>query len=65
VGFTWYSLTDQVDWDTGLRQNRGFVNTTGLYDMDRKIREVGVHYKRLIEQWRDFLPTGTSALMVV
>jgi beta-glucosidase len=65
VGFTWYSLTDQVDWDTGLRQNRGFINTTGLYDMDRKIREVGVHYKRLIEQWRGFLPTGTSALMLV
>lgn len=65
VGFTWYSLTDQMDWDTGLRQNRGMVNTTGLYDMDRKIREVGIHYKRLIDQWREFLPTGTSALMLV
>jgi beta-glucosidase len=65
VGFTWYSLTDQVDWDSALRQNRGIVNTTGLYDMDRKIREVGKQYRRLIEQWRGFLPTGTSALMLV
>ena len=23
VGFTWYSLTDQVDWDTALRENNG------------------------------------------
>ena len=23
VGFTWYSLTDQVDWDIALRENNG------------------------------------------
>jgi len=23
VGFTWFSLTDQVDWDVALRENRG------------------------------------------
>ena len=23
VGFTWYSLTDQVDWDTALREDNG------------------------------------------
>jgi hypothetical protein len=26
LGFTWYSLTDQVDWDTALRENAGRVN---------------------------------------
>ena len=26
VGFTWYSLTDQVDWDTALREQNGNVN---------------------------------------
>jgi beta-glucosidase/6-phospho-beta-glucosidase/beta-galactosidase len=41
VGFTWYSLTDQVDWDTALRENNGRENPLGLYDLDRKIRPVG------------------------
>ena len=31
VGFTWYSLTDQVDWDTALREQNGNVNPLGLY----------------------------------
>jgi len=37
-GFTWYSLTDQVDWDIALRENKGTVNPLGLYDLDRQIR---------------------------
>jgi beta-glucosidase/6-phospho-beta-glucosidase/beta-galactosidase len=41
VGFTWYSLTDQVDWDTALREDNGNVNPLGLYDLDRNIRAVG------------------------
>ncbi len=48
VGFTWYSLTDQVDWDTALREKNGRVNPLGLYDLDRKIRPVGRAYKKLI-----------------
>ncbi len=55
VGFTWYSLTDQVDWDTALRENNGTVNPLGLYDMDRKIRPVGTAYKKLISDWKDVL----------
>ena len=35
VGFTWYSLTDQIDWDIALRELRGKVNPRGLYDLDR------------------------------
>jgi beta-glucosidase/6-phospho-beta-glucosidase/beta-galactosidase len=57
VGFTWYSLTDQVDWDTALREDAGRVNPLGLFDLDRKIRPVGKAYRQLIEQWRDVLPT--------
>lgn len=57
LGFTWYSLTDQVDWDTALREDNGHVNPLGLADLDRKIRPVGHEYKRLIEQWREILPT--------
>jgi hypothetical protein len=30
VGFTWYSLTDQVDWDTVLLEDNGHVNELGL-----------------------------------
>jgi beta-glucosidase/6-phospho-beta-glucosidase/beta-galactosidase len=55
VGFTWYSLTDQVDWDSALRVDRGTVNPLGLYDLDRKIRPVGKAYKKLVSRWRDIL----------
>ena len=55
LGFTWYSLTDQVDWDTALREDNGHVNPLGLFDLDRKIRPVGRAYKELVDQWRDIL----------
>jgi len=64
VGFTWYSLTDQVDWDRALRENRGFVCALGLYDLDRKIRPVGEAYKQLIHEWCDVLPTQSVCLRV-
>jgi beta-glucosidase/6-phospho-beta-glucosidase/beta-galactosidase len=62
VGFTWYSLQDQVDWDTGLRENNGRVNPLGLCDLDRNIRPVGHAYKKLIEQWQRTLPTESIIL---
>lgn len=62
IGFTWYSLIDQVDWDTALREDNGRVNPLGLYDMDRKIRPVGVAYRKLVEQWRDILPVESLCL---
>jgi beta-glucosidase/6-phospho-beta-glucosidase/beta-galactosidase len=55
VGFTWYSLTDQVDWDTALREDNGRVNPLGLADLNRELRPVGHEYKRLIRQWRPVL----------
>ncbi|PAX07050.1 family 1 glycosylhydrolase [Sphingomonas lenta] len=64
VGFTWYSLTDQIDWDVALREKNGRVNPLGLYDLDRNIRAVGRAYKQLIKDWRDVLPTMSSALTV-
>ncbi len=64
VGFTWYSLQDQVDWDTALRENNGRVNPLGLCDMDRNIRPVGHAYKRLIQKWRDTLPTESNVLHI-
>jgi beta-glucosidase len=62
VGFTWYSLTDQVDWDTALREENGRVNTLGLYDLDRRIRPVGEAYRRLVSQWRHILPAESLCL---
>ena len=62
VGFTWYSLVDQVDWDTALREDNGRVNPLGLADLDRRIRPVGETYRRLIQQWRDILPTNSLSL---
>jgi beta-glucosidase len=64
VGFTWYSLTDQVDWDSALRENKGNVNALGLYDLDRRIRKVGQAYKQLIADWKDVLPVSSECLVV-
>jgi beta-glucosidase/6-phospho-beta-glucosidase/beta-galactosidase len=64
VGFTWYSLTDQVDWDCALREDRGVVNALGLYDLERKIRPVGEVYRELIRNWSEVLPTQSVCLQV-
>ncbi len=64
IGFTWYSLTDQVDWGMALRQERGEVDKVGLYDLNRKIRPVGKAYKQIIADWRDVLPTQSVCLQV-
>ncbi len=64
VGFTWYSLTDQVDWDTALRENNGTINPLGLYDLNRNIRPVGEAYKKLVSQWRQVLPAQSMCLQV-
>ncbi|MBM6595709.1 family 1 glycosylhydrolase [Microvirga pudoricolor] len=62
VGFTWYSLTDQMDWDTALREENNRVTPVGLYDLDRNIRPVGRAYKQLIEDWCDVLPSQSVCL---
>ncbi len=62
LGFTWYSLTDQVDWDSALRKQCGCVNPLGLYDLDRKIRPVGEAYRSLVAEWKDILPTESFSL---
>jgi beta-glucosidase/6-phospho-beta-glucosidase/beta-galactosidase len=64
VGFTWYSLTDQCDWDTALREPNGNVNPVGLYDLDRKVRNVGRAYGELIDEWREVLPTQSVVLAI-
>lgn len=51
LGFTWYSLIDQMDWDISLREKKGTVNACGLYDLDRKPRPVAHAYRELLEQF--------------
>jgi beta-glucosidase/6-phospho-beta-glucosidase/beta-galactosidase len=62
LGFTYYSLTDQVDWDTALVGDNGNVNPLGLYDLDRHIRPAGETYREIIRQWREILPTQSHSL---
>ncbi len=65
VGFTWYGLLDQVDWDTALRQNNGTVNPLGLYDLNRNIRPVGDAYKKLIKDWKYVLEDESFGLNIL
>ncbi len=62
IGFTYYSLTDQVDWDTALVEDNGNVNPLGLYDLDRQMRPVGATYKEIIRNWKHILPTQSHSL---
>jgi hypothetical protein len=64
VGFTWYSLTDQMDWDIALREKKNHVHPVGLYDLNREIRPVGRSYKQLIADWGEVLPTQSVCLSV-
>jgi len=51
LGFTWYSLIDQVDWDIQLAKKRGQVNECGLYDLERKPRPVAEAYRQLLQEF--------------
>ena len=52
VGFTWYSLTDQIDWDRAIEKSLGVVDPVGLFDLNRDPRAVGLSYKQLIDMHR-------------
>lgn len=63
VGFTWYSLLDQIDWNIGLRKPLGNVFPVGLFDLNRDSRPVALAYKHLISMYRDEpLLAGTELL---
>jgi len=53
VGFTWYSLTDQIDWSIAMGESVGIVYPVGLFDLNRESRIVGLAYKHLIDMFRD------------
>ena len=51
LGFTWYSLIDQVDWDTGLSEKNDRVFACGLYDLDRKPRKVEAEFRAMVQEF--------------
>jgi beta-glucosidase/6-phospho-beta-glucosidase/beta-galactosidase len=51
IGFTWYSLTDQIDWDSQLSKKNGTVNACGLYDLERRPRPVLADYRAMLEEF--------------
>ena len=51
LGFTWYSLTDQMDWDCQMARKNDKVFRCGLYDLDRKPRPVADAYRKLIQEF--------------
>jgi hypothetical protein len=61
LGFTWFSLIDQVDWDSALVLQRGVVNPLGLYDLGRQPRPVATAYKDLVHRFaaEPLLPYGS------
>lgn len=63
IGFTWYSLLHQVDWDSALRNDAGNINALGLFDLDRKITPVGEAYKQLIAHWKDIITEESYGLV--
>ena len=64
-GMTWYSVTDQIDWDVGLRWKNDRVNPLGLYDLDRRLRPAGEAFGQLVEQWGEtpLLPHGPFSIV--
>jgi beta-glucosidase/6-phospho-beta-glucosidase/beta-galactosidase len=53
IGFTWYSLQDQVDWNIGVSRAQGNVTPVGLYDLNRDPRPVALAYKHLVAMFKD------------
>jgi beta-glucosidase/6-phospho-beta-glucosidase/beta-galactosidase len=53
IGFTWYSLQDQVDWDIGLSVPQGNINPVGLFDLNRDARDTVLAYKQILKMYAD------------
>ena len=63
-GFTWYGLTDSVDWRHLLREDRGDADPVGLSGLDRTVRPVGTAYGSLIARWQAVvIASGTGRPM--
>jgi beta-glucosidase/6-phospho-beta-glucosidase/beta-galactosidase len=59
IGYTWYSLQDQVDWDIQLREIRGKVTPNGLFTLERKRRPVATAFRELCERYANLPVVGS------
>jgi hypothetical protein len=50
VGFIYYSLIDQADWDHFANRAHGHMLPIGLYDVDRRIRPTGETLRNLVAE---------------
>jgi uncharacterized protein (DUF362 family)/beta-glucosidase/6-phospho-beta-glucosidase/beta-galactosidase len=63
LGFTWFSLLDQVDWDSALGLDRGVVNPVGLFDLRRRPRPVLEAYREVLRAFgSESLVPGSTVL---
>ena len=60
VGFTWFPLTDVIDWRHALRVERGDVDPIGLCDLSRGVRPVGRAFATLVAKWQPTLAAAPS-----
>ena len=51
LGFTWYSLIDQIDWDTVLAEKNDRTFRCGLYDLNRNPNPVAKEYVNLVSEF--------------
>jgi beta-glucosidase/6-phospho-beta-glucosidase/beta-galactosidase len=65
LGFTWYSLTDQIDWDVNLAQKNDRVNACGLYDLNRNPRPVAHDFRKLLEEFGQITMVPQGELFAV
>ena len=61
MGFTWYSLTDQIDWQHALRVEQNELHPVGMYDLERRIRPVGEAYRRMINDHQHSMTRGAPS----
>ena len=65
LGFTWYSLIDQIDWDIALAEQRGTVNACGLFDLDRNPRPVAEAYRSLLAEFGQITAVPHGGMFVI
>ena len=65
MGFTWYSLIDQIDWDVALVQKNNKTNACGLFDLQRKPRPVRAAFRRLLETFGQITVVPHGEIFVI
>ena len=53
IGYTWYSLQNQVDWDIQLREFRGHEVGNGLFTLERKANPVAAEFRKIAQHYGD------------